>query len=150
MYHGFAERAERAQGLLRDPRCLIVVVTTSETERIAETRGFLDSLRAIGLKADALIVNRTLPEMPSLSQLAKLKMTPALKRKLRRNWEDFASLKSGEDESMAALRAMMPHGASIIAVSDLGREPSSLSDLAAIARCLTGVAMDGDSATPSD
>ena len=147
MYQGFAERAERAQGLLRDPRCLIVVVTTAEAERTAETRGFLDSLRAIGLKADALIVNRTLPEMPSLSALAKLKMAPALKRKLRRNWDDFAALKSREAESMNALRAMMPHRANLIAVPDLGREPSRLVDLAAIARYLTGVDVGGNSAS---
>src|SRR5208282_3156928 len=94
MYQGFAERAERAQSLLRDPRCLILVVTTSEAERLNETRAFIDSLRAIGLKAGGLIVNRTLPEMPSLAEIATLKIAPELKRKLRRNWNDFAALKS--------------------------------------------------------
>jgi len=130
MYQGFAERAERAQGLLRDPRCLILIV---------------NSLRAIGLKPGGLIVNRTLPEMPSLAELSKLKIAPALKRKMRRNWEDFAALKSRESESLSALRAIMPRRAPIVVVPDLGREPARLADLAAIAHWLTGVELDDDS-----
>jgi len=148
MYQGFAERAERAQSLLRDPRCLIVVVTTAETERAAETRDFIDSLRAIGLKADALIVNRTLPGMPNLAEIAKLKVAPALKRKLRRNSSDFAALKSRESESLSALRAMMPRRAALAVIPDLGREPARLTDLAAIARWLSGVGADDETATP--
>ena len=145
MYQGFAERAERAQGLLRDPRCLILIVTTAEAERLAETRDFVDSLRAIGLKPGGLIVNRTLPEMPSLAELSKLKIAPALKRKMRRNWEDFAALKSRESESLSALRAIMPRRAPIVVVPDLGREPARLADLAAIAHWLTGVELEDDS-----
>jgi len=148
MYQGFAERAGRAQSLLRDPRCLILVVTTSEAERLSETRGFIDSLRAIGLKAGALIVNRTLPEMPSLAEIAKLKIAPELKRKLRRNWKDFAALKAREAESLSALRAMMPRHAALAVVPDLGHEPARLADLASIARRLCGAESEDAAATP--
>lgn len=139
MYQGFAERAERAQGLLRVPQSLFVVVTTAEAERLAETRGFIDSLRAIGLTAGALVVNRTLPEMPSLAELSRMKIAPELKRKLRRNWKDFAALKAREAESLNALRAMIPRRADLAMVPDLGHEPARLADLAAIARRLCGV-----------
>ncbi len=150
MYRGFAERDERAQSLLRDPRCLILVVTTSESERLNETRAFIDSLRAIGLDAGALIVNRAMPEMPSLAALSRMKIAPELKRKLRRNWKDFAALKAREAESMSALRAMMPRRASLAVVPDLGHEPARLVDLAALARYLSGVKSEDLTAKRSD
>ncbi len=147
MYAGFAERAERAQRLLRDPQTLILIVTTAEAERLSETRTSVDSLNAIGLEAGALIVNRTLPEMPSLAELAKLKIAPELKRKLRRNWKDFAAIKAREAESLSALRAMIPRRAALAVVPDLGHEPAMLADLAAIARRLCGVESEGATAT---
>jgi len=149
MYHGFAERAERAQSLLRGSQALIVVVTTAEAERVAETRGFVDSLRAIGLRPGAMIVNRTLPEMPTLAGIARMKLAPDLKRKLRRNWKDFAALKAREAESLSALRAMMPRHTALTVVPDLGREPAELADLAAIARRLSGGAAGEATATPA-
>ena len=115
---------------------------TSESERLNETRAFIDSLRAIGLEAGALIVNRAMPEMPSLAALSRMKIAPELKRRLRRNWKDFAALKAREAESLSALRAMIPRSARLAVVPDLGREPATLADLAAIAHHLSGVQME--------
>lgn len=146
MYGGFAERAERAHTLVRDRgKTLIVVVTAAEAQRVEETRAFIDSLNAMGLKVGALVVNRAMPEMPQAADLAKLKIPSELKRKLRRNWRDFAALKARQTESLSALRAMVPDSAAFVVVPDLGREPARLSDLAAIARCLSGIE-SGDSA----
>ena len=68
MYAGFAERAERAQRLLVASDTAVVVVTTAEPERIAQAHEFLDALRAAGIEPRAVIVNRTLPAIPSVAR----------------------------------------------------------------------------------
>ncbi|HLJ44148.1 MAG TPA: ArsA-related P-loop ATPase, partial [Candidatus Binataceae bacterium] len=67
MYAGFAERAGRAQRLLAARDTAVVVVTTAEPERIAQAHEFLDALRAAGIEPRAVIVNRTLPAIPSMA-----------------------------------------------------------------------------------
>ena len=71
MYAGFAERAGRAQRLLVASDTAVVVVTTAEPERIAQAHEFLDALRAAGIEPRAVIVNRTLPAIPSVAQIAR-------------------------------------------------------------------------------
>ena len=134
MYEGFAQRAERAQALLRGAGTLVVVVTTVEAERVAEARAFVESLDAAGIRVGAMIVNRMMPPMPPLEELERAKITPALKRKLKRNWHDFAALKQRESISLEALRAILPKNAELIVAPDLGREPRRLRDLAELAR----------------
>jgi anion-transporting ArsA/GET3 family ATPase len=136
MYKGFAERAERAQALLRDKRTLIVAVTTAEAERTREACAFVKSLGLAGLEVDAMIVNRMMPAMPALEELERASISPALKRKLKRNWDDFAALKRRESISLETLRASLPPGARLMAAPDLGREPRTLKDLAELALSL--------------
>ncbi len=137
MYEGFAERARRANAILRDAGTVVVVVTTAESERVAEARHFVESLEAAGLEIDAMIVNRMTPAMPALAELERAGIAPGLKRKLKRNWHDFAALKRRESISLEALRALLPAGAELIAAPDLGREPRDLSDLAQLARSVS-------------
>ena len=82
MYAGFAERAGRAQRLLVASDTAVVVVTTAEPERIAQAHEFLDALRAAGIEPRAVIVNRTLPAIPSVAQIGRAPLGPALRRKL--------------------------------------------------------------------
>jgi len=144
MFEGFAERAGRAQAILRGAGTFVVVVTTAEAERVAEARAFIESLNAAGLQIDAIVVNRMMPPMPSLDQLERAEIPAGLKRKLKRNWNDFAALKRRESISLEALRALLPAGAEtrkaeLIAAPDLGHEPRTLADLAELARSLRTV-----------
>jgi anion-transporting ArsA/GET3 family ATPase len=139
MYEGFAERAQRAQAILREPETVVVVVTTAEAERVTEARAFVESLEAAGLEVDALVVNRMMPAMPALADLERAKIPADLKRRLKRNWRDFAALKRRESISLDALRARLPHRAKLILAPDLGHEPRSLADLADLARSLRRV-----------
>lgn len=137
MYQGFSERAGRAHALLRDKRTFVVVVTSAESERVAEARAFIDSVRGAGLEIGAMVVNRMMPAMPELSELERAELSAALKRKLKRNWRDFAALKQRESAALEVLRAALPAGAALSVAPDLFREPRTLADLAELGRSLT-------------
>ena len=139
MYAGFAARAAEAQALIRDPRSFIVLVTTAEAERVTQAREFSAALGALGLAVGAIAINRLMPAPPDPAALASAAITPALKRKLARNLEDYAALRAREAGAIAALRAVMPADVPLIAAPDLGHEPRTLADLAAIARSLHAV-----------
>ena len=143
MFEGFAERAGRAQAILHGPGTLVVVVTTAEADRVAEARAFVESLHAAGLEIDTMVVNRMMPAMPAPAELERAKIPAGLKRKLKRNWHDFAALKRRESISLEALRALLPHEAELIVAPDLGHEPRTLRDLAELARSLTTVKSKG-------
>ncbi|MGH7814589.1 MAG: ArsA family ATPase [Candidatus Binataceae bacterium] len=136
MYAGFADRAERTQQLLRAEDTAIVVVTTAEPGRIAQAREFVDALGAAGMKVSALVVNRVMSEIPSAAELAAAKIPAALRHKLKRNLADYAALKTREDLSLKTMRGALPPGARIFAAPELGREPRTIADLAAIGRSL--------------
>lgn len=134
LYQGFADRAARAQSLLGGGQCQIVVVTTAEGRRVEEVRSFIESLAGAGLEVHALVVNRLLPALPAVaSARARSALPAALKRKLERNWKDFAALKARETASLAALRALIPAQAVMVVAPDLGREPATVADLARLA-----------------
>jgi anion-transporting ArsA/GET3 family ATPase len=136
MYEGFAERARRAHEILRDKRTFVVVVTTAEAERAAETRLFVDSLRAAGIRIDALVVNRLMPRMPRLSEVRHAKIAPELKRKLERNWHDYAALRRRQSISLRSLRSTVGAKTRLVVAPDLGHEPRSLADLGTLGKSL--------------
>jgi len=136
MYAGFADRAARAQRLLIAGDTAVVVVTTAEPERTAQAHEFRAALSAAGIEPRAVIVNRTLPAIASAAQIARAAVSPALRRKLMRAAEDFASLHQREAAAIASLRAGLPAGLKLLAVPDLGREPAELADLARLGRSL--------------
>ena len=105
MYAGFAERAGRAQRLLVASDTAVVVVTTAEPGRFAQAHEFLDALRAAGIEPRAVIVNRTLPAIPSVAQIGRAPLGPALRRKLIRAAGEFAALRQREAAAIASLRA---------------------------------------------
>ena len=136
MYQGFAERALKAGALIRSPETIIVIVTTAESARIAQAREFASSLDAAGLKVDAVVVNRMMPEMPDAAEIARAKISPTLKRKLARNLKDFMALKERETRALKDLREGLASKTKILGAPDLGHEPRTLKDLAEIARSI--------------
>jgi anion-transporting ArsA/GET3 family ATPase len=136
MYAGFAERAGRAQRLLVASDTAVVVVTTAEPERIAQANEFLDALRAAGIEPRAVIVNRTLPAIPSMAQIGRAPLGPAVRRKLIRAAGEFAALRQREAAAIASLRAGGSPQLEVAAVPDLGREPAELADLAWLGQSL--------------
>jgi len=136
MYAGFAERAAQAQALIRDDQSFIVLVTTAETERVDQAIEFIEALTQLGLRVGAVAVNRLMTPLPDESVIASADLPAALKRKLKRNLDDFAALQQRETAALDRLRDRVPAGTRLIAAPDLGREPRTLSDLAEIARSL--------------
>jgi anion-transporting ArsA/GET3 family ATPase len=137
MYLGFAERAGRAAELLRASTTAIVVVTTAESARIAEALEFTEALERAGLAVNAIIVNRVMAALPDVRKIAGARLPAGLKRKLRRNLNDYAALRRREAASMAELRKSLGDRIALIAAPDLGREPRRLSELAELGRNLT-------------
>jgi anion-transporting ArsA/GET3 family ATPase len=136
MYEGFAERARRADAMLRADDTALIVVTTAEAGRIAQACEFIDSLGAAGLRVRALVVNRVMSEIPDAAELRRAKIPAALKRKLARNLSDYAALKRREGRSFDALEKALPAGAVIAVAPDLGHEPRSIAQLAEIGASL--------------
>jgi len=136
MYGGFAERAKKAGELLRSRETIIVIVTTAEAARITQAREFAAALDRAGLQVDAVVVNRMMPEIPDSAEIARAKISPALKRKLARNLKDFEALKQRETHALKDLRGGLSSKSLILSAPDLGREPRTLADLAEIARSL--------------
>jgi anion-transporting ArsA/GET3 family ATPase len=136
MYAGFADRAAQAQALIRDDRTLVVLVTTAETERVDQAIEFIEALTQLGLKFGAVAVNRLMAPLPEESAIASADIPAALKRKLKRNLDDFAALRRREASALDRLRESLPADTRLIAAPDLGREPRTLADLAEIARNL--------------
>ncbi len=136
MYAGFADRAAQAQALIRDERTLVVLVTTAEAERVDQAIEFIEALTKLGLKLGAVAVNRMMAPLPDEAAIGRADLPAALKRKLKRNLDDFAALERREAAALKRLRASIPAGTRLIAAPDLGREPRTLKDLAELARSL--------------
>jgi len=138
MYAGFADRAAQAQALVRDADTLVVVVTTAELERVDQACEFIDALAALGLTVGAVAVNRMMTPLPAASAIDNVAadLPAPLKRKLKRNLDDFAALRRRETAAIDHLRDRLPPRAIMVAAPDLGREPRNLADLVEIARSL--------------
>jgi len=136
MYAGFADRAAQAQALIRDDQTFVVLVTTAETERIDQAIEFIEALTQLGLKLGAVAVNRLTAPLPNEAAIAGAGLPAALKRKLKRNLDDFSALQQRETSALARLRKNVPASTRLIAAPDLGREPRTLADLAEIASAL--------------
>ncbi len=67
------------------------VVTTAETERIDQACEFIEALKAMGITLGAVAVNRMMAPLPAASTIDEADLPAALKRKLKRNLEDFAA-----------------------------------------------------------
>lgn len=139
MYAGFADRAQRAQALLGADGTAAVVVTTAEPERIAQAHEFIAALRGASIAPRAVVINRTLPAMPSAGQMAGAAVAPSLRRKLVRAAREFGALKERQDAAILSLREGLPAGLKLLAVPDLGHEPTDLADLVRLGQSLTAL-----------
>jgi MinD-like ATPase involved in chromosome partitioning or flagellar assembly len=136
MYEGFSTRAERARDKLRAADTAILIVTTAESSRVEQTREFIAGLEHGGLRVAAIVVNRVMAALPDAAEIASAQIAPPLKKKLKRNLADYAALKAREEISLDALRDSLHPGAILMAAPDLGREPRTIADLAAIGRSI--------------
>ncbi len=132
MYEGFAERAKRARAILHADSTAVIVVTTAEAGRIAQASEFIAALGRADLRVSAVIVNRAMGDLPDAAEINRAKIPAALRRKLKRNLDDYAALKTRESISFEALRTAMPPGAALILSPELDHEPRTLADLAQI------------------
>ncbi len=133
MYEGFAMRAGEVQALLHDPKTLVVLVTTTEQERIEQVCSFADALRAMKIAVGAVIINRMMRPLPASREIDQAEIPAALKRKLHRNLADFAALKGRETDALRTLRIAFGNETRFLGADDYGREPRSLKDLAKLA-----------------
>ena len=113
----------------------MVLVTTAEAERVDQASEFIDALAAMGLTLGAVAVNRMMAPLPDDSAIVSARSPAALKRKLKRNLDDFAAL-SGAKPRRSIACARRTGGRLLVVAPDLGREPRTLADLAEIARSL--------------
>jgi anion-transporting ArsA/GET3 family ATPase len=133
MYDGFAARAAEAAALIRADETVIVLVTIAEQERVDQAGEFARALRAMGVRVGAVALNRMMADLPDVEEIERAELPARLKAKLRRNLADFAALKDREDAALTSLRGFVADEIPIIVAPDLGRQPHSLADLAAIA-----------------
>ncbi|HET9958066.1 MAG TPA: ArsA-related P-loop ATPase, partial [Polyangiaceae bacterium] len=65
LFGGFRERAERVARAFRAPDFAYLLVATPSAEALGEAAFFAERLQRLGMRADALIVNRTRPKPSS-------------------------------------------------------------------------------------
>jgi len=135
MYQGFAQRAARVAELLRSEQAAVLVVTSATTVRIQETVDFLEALRAADIRVNGVLVNRLTPPLGKPPRLAR-ELAPALRRKLLKNWRDFAALKRREERALAGLRALIPADTELLCAPEIGHQVRSLADLAELAKAI--------------
>ncbi len=139
MYEGFSQRASEAQSLLHDPKTLVVLVTTTEQERIEQVCGFGAALREMKISIGAVIINRMMRPLPEGREIDRTNLPAVLKKKLHRNLADFAALKSRETDALNVLRTAFGEQTRFFGAYDSGREPSALRDFAKLATGLRGL-----------
>jgi anion-transporting ArsA/GET3 family ATPase len=133
MYAGFADRAARAQALIRSGESLAVLITSAEIERVRQAREFIEALDTLGITLGAIAVNRVMADLPAKAAIERAELPAGLRRKLIRNLADFAALKDRERAAIGLLRESVPPGTPLIIAPDFGREPRTLKDFARIA-----------------
>src|SRR5579885_1432375 len=133
MYEGFASRAADAAALLHDRATAIVLVSTTDEKRIAEIQEFAAVLDQRGLRINAVIVNRAMPRLGDPSIIEQGDLPAALAHKLRRCLESYNVERARESRALEQLRGTLPPATRILIASDVGREPSSIRDLLAVA-----------------
>jgi anion-transporting ArsA/GET3 family ATPase len=135
MYEGFAERAARFATVVHDPASALLLISSAEPHRLEQTRQFASSLNRLGLRPDALVINRLTDPLPDIDQLRRARLPASLKRKLERNFRDYSALHAREAASVKNLRELAAD-IPVLLAKDLDREPGSLKDLVCIARSM--------------
>ena len=101
MEQGFRERAAAVQALLRAPGTSFVLVTSPRRDAVEEATFFASRLRESAISVDGLVVNRLHPRFDGVGADAG----GAGDGVLERNWRDFESIASREEQHFAALAA---------------------------------------------
>jgi anion-transporting ArsA/GET3 family ATPase len=133
MFQNFAERAAQAAEVLHNSDVTVLLVTTAADARVEETGEFLTELTRAGVGVGGVIVNRITPPVSPRPRFPR-GIAAGLRRRLEQNWRDFAALKEREQDCLQRLGELLPPGAVMLRAPELGHEPSSLVELASLAR----------------
>jgi anion-transporting ArsA/GET3 family ATPase len=147
LFGGFRERARRVARAFRSPDFSYLLVATAAPTALSEARFFAERLLGLGMRADALVVNRVLPEpssAPSLEDLRSRLGTDAgsdLAERVLRAYENEAALARGEREALARGagdgtplgRGRLPLRVSVPVFADSVHDVAAL---VAVSRCL--------------
>src|SRR5258708_31301711 len=136
MHEGLGMGAAAGDERLGAPVTGCVTVSRAEASGIAQAREFIEALERVNLRIAAVIVNRVMAEMPDAAEILPARIPAALKKKLKRNLDDYGALKTREEGSLNALRDSIPKGAILMVAPDLGRGPLTIADLAEVGRSL--------------
>jgi len=140
MEEGFRERATRVQALLTDPATSFVLVASPRSDSIAEAMHFAGKLDAVGMRTDALIVNRVHPRFATAELLTRLPVPPpgaagAALAALEENLVRYAAINDREEQEVDRLAAVVAP-APVVRVPTLGSDVHDLHSLEEIAGLL--------------
>jgi anion-transporting ArsA/GET3 family ATPase len=148
LYGGFAERAKGVTELLSSNECAFVLVASPDTGSLAEASAFLERLRAGGMNAAAVVLNRFDPAPPDDGVTDPLEGAVAAIVRLE-NGDDqeravAAILRSGAEtgarrraafQTVAAFAAAEP-AVALVPVPDLGPDVHDVRGLGRVAERL--------------
>jgi anion-transporting ArsA/GET3 family ATPase len=105
MEEGFRRRASQVQALLADPATCFVLVTAPRRNELVEGRWFVDRLNQMGLKVEAVVINRSHPRFlpPGSPLLARRAQLPAELAPLLDNLAELEMMAAQEDAIVAEI-----------------------------------------------
>ncbi len=145
LYGGFAERAKRVMDLLASDSCVFVLVAAPSPGSLDEAGAFLERLRAGGMRAAAVVLNRYDPTPPPDGVASTVGRAETPIERLERGEPDEraagAIIRSGAvaaarrqaDAAAVAAFASAGPGVAIIAVPDLGPDVHDVRGLERVA-----------------
>jgi len=135
---GLEDRTRAINALLRSRRTAFVMVVRPRSNDVVRAVAFQKALAAIGLRVDAIVVNRlTPPAMPSLpSRAQRLVDAPMQARAAITAMErEMDSLREMESKALCLLRAAMTDddAPAVIALTSLDVDVATLEDISTLA-----------------
>jgi anion-transporting ArsA/GET3 family ATPase len=143
LFGGFKERAAEVSRAFRAADFGYVLVAAPSAPALEEARFFSERLRRLGMRADALIVNRVHPESAGLataeqvSRLLQSRGLAVLTEHVLQSAADERQRATGEAPQLAKARALFPDGA-VWTVPVMAGDVRGLTDLAKVATALLG------------
>jgi anion-transporting ArsA/GET3 family ATPase len=136
MYEGFAERAQRARDLIIGDSTHVVLVTTAESERVAQLEPFVQALLAERITIGAVVANRAGAGLPKNQPIEGTRLDRDLGRRLVRNLNDFRALERRQEMALDLLRRSVPAGTPIIMAPEFEAGAEGLQKLADFAAAM--------------
>jgi anion-transporting ArsA/GET3 family ATPase len=140
LFGGFKQRANQVSRAFREPDFAYLLVAAPSPAALEEVRFFAERLRRLGMRADALVLNRVHPELviaPPLESLAaSLPLGfPATPQQLLRAQADELERSRSEAPELAKARALFPER-DVWVVPVMAGDVHGLADLSRLGRAL--------------